>query len=135
MFDSSFERLLSARLGVAHDWRGDRRHLRTGTRHAIWYFDPTGFDEPAAPDVPIVDRFAHREHKLAAMIAAGIFTDIEIHTLRRLVVDRMSLAEIAAADGCSRQAVLARIVGNSRGQGGIVKKVRELVATCDGSTQ
>lgn len=135
MFDSSFERLLSHRLGVANDCWGQRRHLRTGCRHSLWYFDPRGFDEPAPPDVPTVDHYGRREHKLASLIAAGVFTDLEIRTLRRLVLNRMSFSEIAAADGCSRQAVVARIVGNSRGQGGILKKVRALAATFDGNTQ
>jgi hypothetical protein len=47
---------------------------------------------------------------------------VEIRTLHALVVLRLTIAEIAIRDGCSRQAVLARLNGNSRGQGGIIKK-------------
>ena len=32
------------------------------------------------------------------------------------------VAQLAQLDGCSRQAVLARIQGNSRHQGGLLKK-------------
>ncbi len=125
MFDSSTERTLTYRHASAHDCWGHRRPLRWGTRHGIWFLDATGLDEPPPDEAP--PSTSLREQGLATLASSGRFTAIELATLHALIVDRLTINEVAARDGCSRQAVLARLVGNSKGQGGIVKKARSLL--------
>ena len=125
MFDPSFDRILSYRLSSAYDYWGHRRSLRRGIQHGIWFLDPTGIDEPPACDTQI-DTSATREQRLAEFQSSGRFSAIEIATLHALIVERLTIAEIARRDGCSRQAVVARLVWNSRRQGGILKKARAL---------
>ena len=96
------------------------------TRNGIWFLDATGIDEPAVEDRP-VDPGTEREQALATLQSSGRFTAIELAALRSLIVDRLTIAEIAERHGCTRQAVIARLVGNSRGQGGIVKKAQALL--------
>lgn len=127
MFDSSAERYLVYRLAAAHDCWGHRRAVRHGVRNGIWFLDPTGLDEPAAE--PAYAPTCNREERLAEFVASGRFTCTELATLRALVVERLTIDEIAQRDGCSRQAVLARLVGNSRGQGGILKKAQALLSS------
>lgn len=134
MSDPSFERTLSYRLSSAYDCWGNRRAVRRGARNGVWYLDPTGVDECPAREAPI-DRGAERTRQLADLEASGCFTPVERTTLRALVVEGLTIAEIAARDGCTRQAVLARLLGNSRHQGGILKKARALARrTANGAT-
>lgn len=126
MFDPCGERTLSYRLAAAYDCWGHRRPLRCGSRGGIWFIDAGTLgepcaDEPLAPDTTRVER-------LAGLVGSGRFTPTEISTLEALVTQRLTLEEIAERDGCTRQAVIARLAGNSRGQGGIVKKARALLA-------
>jgi predicted DNA-binding protein (UPF0251 family) len=125
MFDSSFDRTLSYRLASAYDCWGNRRALRCGKTHGIWFVSPIGFDEQPSP-IPVVDPTPARAQTLARFTASGRFTVVELETLRALMVERLTVDDIARRDGCSRQAVLARVVGNSRGQGGLLKKARAL---------
>jgi hypothetical protein len=126
MLDSPAERALVYRLAAAYDCWGQRRAVRHGVRNGIWFLDPTALDEPAgkSDDAPV----CNREERLAQFEASGCFTRTELSTLRALVVERLTIDEIAARDGCSRQAVLARLAGNSRGQGGILKKAQALLS-------
>jgi hypothetical protein len=126
MFDSPAERSLVYRLAVAYDCWGQRRAVRHGSRNGIWFLDPTGLDEPASKSDAAPS--CNREERLAEFVASGRFTRTELATLRALVVERLTIDEIAQRDGCSRQAVLARLVGNSRGQGGILKKAQALLS-------
>lgn len=123
MFDPALDRLLAYRAGVVADCWGQRRDVHHGNRNRIWFLDPLGLDEPivAAPS-SADDVRAFRREMLAAFAASGQFTKIELATLEALVIDQLTIGEIAERDGCSRQAIVARIVGNSRGQGGILKK-------------
>jgi hypothetical protein len=123
MPDPTFDRTLSYRLSAAYDCWGHRRSLRRGTQNGIWFLDSSGIDEPAAAEPP-VDLGSSRERRLAEFRSSGRFTAIELATLHALIVERLTIAEIADRHGCSRQAILARLVGNSRGQGGILKKAR-----------
>ena len=102
MLASSLERALTCRLAEAYDCWGQRRAARCGSRHGIWYVDPIGWDAPASR-VPAVDRDPGREAALARMTASGQFTGIELRTLRALVIERMTIAEIAKRDGCTPQ--------------------------------
>jgi hypothetical protein len=123
MSDPAFERTLSYRLSAAYDCWGHRRTLRRGTHNGIWFLDTTEIAEP-----PIRhhdnDSNTARAQRLLEFHASGQFSATELATLHALVVERLTIAEIAARDGCTRQAVMARLVGNSRGQGGILKKAR-----------
>ena len=125
MLDSPAERTLTYRLASAHDCWGHRRTLRWGTRNGIWFLDATGLDEPPSDDTSVPTD--SREQRLAELASSGRFTAIELSTLTALIVDRLTIGEIAGRDGCSRQAVVARLVGNSRNQGGILKKARSLL--------
>lgn len=119
------KRTLTYRLASAYDCWGRRRSLRRGSRNGIWFLDARGLDEPPVDDVPVSD--CTREQALAGLAASGRFTTIELATLHALVTDCLTIDDIAQRDGCSRQAVLARLVGNSKGQGGILKKARALL--------
>lgn len=125
MFDQSLDRTLSYRLASAYDCWGRRRTLRSGIQHGTWFLDARDIDEPASEDVP-VDTGPAREDWLAVFKLSERFSAIELATLDALIVERLTISEIAQRDGCSRQAVVARIVGNSKRQGGILKKSREV---------
>lgn len=127
MLDSLTERSLTYRLGAAYDCWGHRRALKHGVRNGIWFLDPIGLGE-RLPEEAAADTVSDRERKLAAFAASARFTPTEIATLRALVVERLTINQVAQRDGCSRQAVLARLVGNSRGQGGILKKAQALLS-------
>lgn len=126
MLDSTLDRTLTYRLSAAYDCWGNRRSLRRGTQNGIWFIDASGINEPAI-DAPPIDRGAARARDLAEFRSSGRFTVLELATLHALIVERSSIGEIAEQHGCSRQAVLARLGGNSRGQGGILKKARALL--------
>lgn len=125
MFDSPAERTLTYRLATAYDCWGHRRPLRHGVRNGIWFLDATELDLPPgdAAQAPACDR----EQTLAALAATGRFTPTELATLHALVVEHLTIDDIAQRAGCTRQAVMARLVGNSRGQGGVLKKARLLL--------
>ncbi|MFA5910307.1 MAG: hypothetical protein WC815_16115 [Vicinamibacterales bacterium] len=126
MFDSAFDRTLSYRLSAAYDCWGNRRSLRRGTRNGIWFIDASAIDQPATEAQP-VDPDPARERGLRELQSSGRFTTLELATLHSLIIERATIAEIAERHGCSRQAVIARLVGNSRGQGGILKKAQALL--------
>jgi len=126
MFDSTLDRKLTYRLSSAYDCWGQRRTLRRGTQNSIWFIDGSGLDVPSVETEP-ADQDDARTDRLAVLESSGRFTTTELETLQALVLERLTINEIAERHGCSRQAVLARLVGNSRGQGGIVKKARALL--------
>ena len=126
MFDSTLDRKLTYRLSSAYDCWGQRRTLRRGTQNSIWFIDGSGLDVPSVETEP-ADHDDARTDRLAVLESSGRFTTTEIKTLQALVLERLTVTEIAERHGCSRQAVLARLVGNSRGQGGIVKKAHALL--------
>ena len=127
MFDSPAERTLTYRLGAAYDCWGHRRIIRWGKRNAIWFIHPTGLDEPTVE--PRDEPVPTREQRLAEFVASGLFTPLQLATLHGLVVERLTITEVAERHGCSRQAVVSRLLGNSRGQGGILKKARALLTS------
>jgi hypothetical protein len=126
MFDSRLERLLTYRLGAAIDCWGRKRLVRRGSRGGVWFLDPTQLDTPEASGAG-PDRDMARRAALNELRQSGCLTETELATLNGLVAEKLTLEEIAARDGCTRQAVVARLVGNSRGQGGVVKKARRLL--------
>jgi hypothetical protein len=136
MCTSSSERSLHYHLSAAADAWGQVRPVRSSRQNGLWRIDATQFDQPLAeadddqPDLRRNDRISALQH----LEQSGRLTTREAATLRRLVVEGASFADIAAADGCSRQAVVARLVGNSLGQGGLLRKCR-LVLTGDSSTE
>ncbi len=128
MLDSSLDRFLSFRLAIAADCWGRRRSLKSGTRNGIWFVTSGEFDQPLQDDA-IADPAEDRAEILQRFIDSGVFTTTEIATLQALAIERLTVAELAERDGCTRQAVMARLAGNSRGQGGILRKARALLAT------
>ena len=128
MFDSPAERTLTYRLASAYDCWGRRRSLRWASRGGVWFLDATELDQQLPEPVPATADT--RQQRLAAIVASGLFTPTELATtLRALVIERLTIEEIAQRDGCSRQAVVARLVGNSRRQGGILKKAQALLSS------
>ena len=126
MFDSAFDRKLTYRLSAAYDCWGNRRALRRGARNGLWFIDASTLDHPHTEAAP-VDCHADRARALDTLRSSGRFTPLELATLHALIVEGSTIAEIATRHRCSRQAVIARVVGNSRGQGGILKKARALL--------
>lgn len=126
MSRSSVDRVLAYRLGSAYDCWGRRRSLRRGIQNGIWIVDGSGLEVPAHDDDPSTESVS-REVRLDLLRKSGAFTATELATLDALVVDRQTIDEIATSEGRSRQAIVARLIGNSRGQGGILKKARRLL--------
>lgn len=63
-----------------------------------------------------------RARRFDELAASGQFTDTELRTIRALAFERLTVIQLAQVDRCSRQAVLARVYGNSRGQGGLLQR-------------
>ena len=99
--------LSTYRLSAAYDCWGIRRSLRRGSRNGLWFLDATCLGEPVtvrdADADAEVDRAAARPQRLAALQMSGQFSQTEIATLHALVIERLTIAEIAERDGCSRQ--------------------------------
>jgi len=100
MLDSAFDRTLTYRLSSAYDCWGNRRSLRRGTQNGIWFIDASRIDEPVV-DAPPAEDGAARVRRLAEFQSSGRFTAIELATLHALIVDRLSIGEIAEQHGCS----------------------------------
>ena len=124
---------------AAFDCWGVRRGVTRARRGGgLWYLSLQGFDEPPNSDLEAVQDEGERKTQLARLEASGAFTAIELATLRALALQHLTFDEIAGRDGCSRQAVVARVVNNSKHQGGMLKKARRLLGehpTYPGATQ
>jgi DNA-directed RNA polymerase specialized sigma24 family protein len=127
MFDSSLDRTIAWRLGLVCDHTGARRIVRRGIRNGIWFLDPRSLDEAPADDAREAPEpeSTRRVRALEAFQTSGLFTPIELATLHALTIEKLSIGEVAKRDRCSRQAVMARLIGNSKRQGGILRKARE----------
>ncbi len=91
-------------------------------RYAIAVSAP-GDNEPTSAEPGVADASAaDRRERLERMVDSGRFTTTELRTLRCLIVEQLTILEIAARERCTRQAIVARLVGNSKGQGGLVRK-------------
>ena len=75
-------------------------------------------------DVPASESPVDRPALFSRFVRSGRFTPIELRTIHALAFEQITLAGLARMDGCSRQAVHARLYGNSKHQGGLLKKVR-----------
>jgi hypothetical protein len=96
-------------------------------------FNDAGETPVDEPDVERGDPWMERLRRLVLFSASGRFSRIELRTIYALAIDGLSVAQIAHIDQCSRQAVLARLHGNSKGQGGLLKKTVRFWATSDRS--
>lgn len=85
-------------------------------------FDDAGETPDDELDVEPGDPRMERLRRFVLLAASGRFSRIELRTIYALAVDGLSVAQIACIDRCSRQAVMARLYGNSKGQGGLLKK-------------
>jgi hypothetical protein len=128
--DGRSERTLTYRLSSAYDCWGHRRTLRTARRHGLWHLGVEDFDMPSDAASPDDDGRAgddeRRREALRIFEASGRFTPAEIRTMRALALESLTIDEVARAEGVSRQAIRARIIGNSRGQGGLLKKALDV---------
>jgi hypothetical protein len=107
-------------------------NLRNGLPTAAWITadrdapveDETGDDDT---DVAISSRgitgrtLLRILQSLDEYAASGRFTEVELHTMRKLLFEGWSLRRLALHDGVSPAAVRARIEG-SHGHGGLKKK-------------
>lgn len=107
-----------------HD--GAARHV-TLVKHNGRYVigaSPSGREEPtnegAAQDD--ADDGLARYERFHLLATSGQFSAAEVRTLHLLAVERLTVAQVAALERCTRQAIVARLVGNSKRQGGLVKK-------------
>lgn len=127
----SSERSLAYRTGSVCDRWGNRRAVGRARRHGTWHLVIGDIDMPVVADDDNIDDIddidARRQALLITFERTGLFTATELRTLNALVVDRLEITEIARREGCSPQAVTARLVGNSRGQGGALRKARRLL--------
>lgn len=127
------ERAFHFQSASAYDCWGNRRPLRTSRRHGLWAVDAVGFDladpEPA-PDR--ADAEACRRRAFRAFTESRRFTARELATIDALAFGNLTITELARREGCTRQAIMARIMGNSRGQGGLLRKARGFV--CEAAT-
>jgi hypothetical protein len=72
------------------------------------------------------DESEERARKLFRQLSCNL-TKVERRTWRKLLVDGLPIAQVAAEEGVSRNAIYERIRGNSKGQGGMIAK-NEFVA-------
>lgn len=115
---------------VVRDIYGRQHRSRSFKWNGVRVYVPHHLETVEASDSSLTDaaiqdrgsELARRDTILAALIASGRFTPAEIRTLTALARGQ-SLNEIARADGCSRQAVIARLTGNSAGHGGLLRKL------------
>ena len=122
------ERSLHYRLAVAHDCWGRRRPVYSFRQHGLWHIAAPGFEIPLDDDEP-GESTPDRRRRLAALEATGGLTPTQLATVRALALDGLTLSEVAAREGCSRQAIVARLVGNSKGQGGAIRRVAAILRT------
>jgi len=61
----------------------------------------------------------------ARYVASGLFTVVQLRTIRALLIDRLTLRQLARQEGTSPQAIRARIEPNRLGQGGLARKAPE----------
>lgn len=80
--------------------------------------DPTN-DDTAPADA---DHGLPRHDRLHLLATSGRFSATEVRTLYLLAVERLTVAQVASIERCTRQAIVARLVGNSKRQGGLMKK-------------
>jgi hypothetical protein len=67
-------------------------------------------------------RASRRAASFDALARSGWFTQTELATIRALAFQGLTLTQYARLERCSRQAVCARLYGNSRGHGGLLRK-------------
>lgn len=62
--------------------------------------------------------------RYAMLATSGLFSPTEVRTMHALAFGGLTLSQLAQCDGCSTQAIRARLQGNSKRQGGLLKKAR-----------
>lgn len=85
---------------------------------------PSGVDTPTNENANPEDESdtLDRSRRFQLLATSGRFTATEVRTLYLLAVKSLTVAQVAAIERCSRQAIVARLVGNSKQQGGLLKK-------------
>ena len=117
------ERRIHFNLSRTYDCRSLRRVLRRSRRNRLWHLSSEGFDIPEriAPggDGGVDER---RRRMFTELAGSGQFTPTQLATIQALAFERLTVRELAARQGVSRQAIAARLRGNSRHQGGILRR-------------
>lgn len=114
---------MSRRRSKVYDCWGQPHRSRSVRRNGSRVYLPARLDHPVEVEQmqedPARTSDARRDHERTAALQAlqhsARFTQTEMRTLSALVVDGLSLSEIARAEGCSRQAIVARLVGSTAG--------------------
>lgn len=117
---------LSGRRQPASRFKHNGRYIFTGGAIDLLYDEPTSESDRDSCDAA---RAAARRRQFDVFAQSGRFSETELRTIRALAFEHLTVAQFAQLDGCSRQAVLARVHGNSRHQGGLLKKVVSLYRT------
>ncbi len=119
---------------LVYDCWGQAHRSPTVRRNGSKVFLPAPHDHPTDPeqredDDPDTDDGAVPDPRvllLQALERSSRFTQVEIRTLYALIVEGLTLTQIARIDGCSRQAIVARLVGSNAGHGGVLRKVQAM---------
>ncbi len=93
MFRFTLERALVFRLAAGTCW-GTRRFVAPSLQNRLWRLDPKGFDTPLVEETT-VDPHDRRVRLLHGYAKSGRLTPIEIRTLEALLLDRLTIREIA----------------------------------------
>lgn len=113
-------------LAMVADHDGVARHITLVKQNGRYIIgaSPSSRDEltreEAAPGDD--DDALERRHRFHLLAASGRFSATEVRTLYLLAVEQLTVAQVAALERCTRQAIVARLIGNSKRQGGLVKK-------------
>ena len=92
-------------------------------RHIIGV-SPAHCDDVTNEDTvsPDADHGLPRHDRLHLLATSGRFSATEIRTWYLLAVEQLTVAQVASIERCTQQAIVARLVGNSKRQGGVIKK-------------
>ncbi len=110
---------------LAYDCWGTIRTLRRSRRGGLYLIDAGAFGFPDF-DTARADSDGHRRVSYRRMCQSGRFTPTQLDTIRALAFERLTIAELAGRERCTRQAIVSRVLGNSRGQGGIARSAERL---------
>ena len=115
------ERAVHFRSGAAHDCWGRRRVLRRARRNGLWVILGPDLDLATPAESRAEETDDVRREAYDRLVRSGSLTALQLATIHALAFERLTVQELAARDGCSRQAIAARVLGNSQGQGGAAR--------------
>lgn len=104
--------------GLAYDCWGATRPLPRARRGGLFCADARHFGSPDSPSPTDDDG---RPQMYRGFVGSGRFTETQIRTIHALAFERLTVSELAAREHCGRQAIVARVIGNSKRQGRILR--------------